>query len=108
MGMAINPRSRFQPVLALLQDSFSGPRGVARAFWEQHLVERLSSHQLTPMHVKEACQLMRSFESAEQYVLDAQDLQDAWSRSLELYAATNQVLAWASELNLIQCTTRQR
>lgn len=105
--MASHPSTPFEPVVALLKQSFSGPHGVARAFWDQHLVERLSRHQLTPGHVREACELLNSYASAERYVLEAEDLQDAWQRSLELYAATNQLLAWAAELNLIHCTSRQ-
>jgi len=45
--------------------------------------------------------LVRSYDWAERYVLEASDLHEAWSRSLEVLTATNNLLAWASELGLI-------
>jgi len=107
IGMAADQPKSFEPVVALLRQTFAGSHGVAHAFWHQHLVERLSRHPLTPSNLRQACVLLSSYSRAESYVLDAKDLQDAWSRSLELYAATNQLLAWASELNLIDCTSRK-
>ena len=105
--MASQQPTTFEPVVALLKQSFAGPHGVAHAFWDQHLVERVFRHPLTPGHLREACELLSSYATAERYVLNAKDLPDAWSRSLDLYAATNQLLAWASELELIRCTSRQ-
>ena len=105
--MASQQPTTFEPVIALLKQSLAGPHGVAHAFWDQHLVERVFRHPLTPGHVREACELLSSYATAERYVLNAKDLPDAWSRSLELYASTNQLLAWASELELIRCTSRQ-
>ncbi|MBM5790323.1 MAG: hypothetical protein FJ053_00945 [Cyanobacteria bacterium M_surface_10_m1_298] len=94
-------RSDFQPVLRTLQQSFAGDRGVGRAFWQLGLLEKVMAHNLTPDRLKEACDLVRSYELAVDYVMEASDLHEAWSRSLEVLTATNDLLAWAAELNLI-------
>lgn len=94
-------RPDFQPVVQTLQQSFSGERGVGRAFWQLGLLEKVRDHNLTPERLKGACSLVRSYELAEDYVLAAPDLHEAWTRSLEVLTATNDLLAWASELNLI-------
>ena len=94
-------RSDFQPVLRTLQQSFSGDRGGGRAFWQLGLLEKVLTHHFTPDRLKEACALVRTYALAEDYVMEAPDLHEAWSRSLEVFTATNDLLAWASELNLI-------
>ncbi|WP_415398613.1 hypothetical protein [Synechococcus sp. W4D4] len=94
-------RPEFETVLSTLHQSFAGERGVGRAFWDKGLIERVESHALTPHRLKEACGLVRSYDWAERYVLEASDLHEAWSRSLEVLTATNNLLAWASELGLI-------
>ncbi len=94
-------RPDFQPVLRTLQQSFSGDRGVGRAFWQLGLLDKVMAHNFTPERLKGACALVRSYELAENYVMAAPDLHEAWSRSLEVLTATNDLLAWAAELNLI-------
>ena len=94
-------RPDFQPVVKTLRQSFSGEHGVGRVFWELGLLEKVQSHRLTPERLKGACSLVGSYQRAEDYVLEASDLEDAWTRSLDVFTATNDLLAWASELNLI-------
>ena len=57
-------RPEFETVLSTLHQSFSGDRGVGRAFWEKGLIERVESHALTPHRLKEACGLVRSYDWA--------------------------------------------
>jgi hypothetical protein len=94
-------RSRFQPVLRILRQSFSGENGVGRAFWQRGLLDALLVHPFTPQRLRGACALVRSYQVVEDYVMAASDLDEAWHRSLTVLTATHDLLAWAAELNLI-------
>ena len=98
--------AELRPILDLLDRAICQPNGVAHAFWGLQLITKIKQNEMTPESLKDSCNFVRSHNAMADYIKDANSTIEAWDRFLFLCDTTNNILAWALEMNIIQLKSK--
>lgn len=94
--------AELRTILDHLDRAICQPNGVAHAFWGLQLINKIKENEMTPSSLRLSCNFVRSHHAMAEYIKDAHNPTEAWSRYLYLCDTINKLLTWGSELNIIR------